>query len=276
MLLALYSLLWSAAVLVGLTLTPLPFAEADAFYKNANLSRQLSDFLQKDNKLPLVNAEVLEDQDRHRKVVLYGFVESADQKVTAELRAAQFLGDPGIDVFNQIQVRPQLRELGQRQTANEPKAAASPQATDSGTTQATPNDIEAYLSQFQNEAVGYGLGTFAPVVPMFGLGALMMPPLFFGAPIFATVPSVPTAAAPAPAAPAPAISSPTGSGLVSTSPTIVNRPPSFVGKGPGLIGGGVFGNPNGGSLGSLGNRPGGQFGPFSGRFRPVPGFGGRR
>ncbi len=250
------------AVLIGIWLTLSPSTlHADDFSQNIPLSRSLTGYLQVNNHFPLARAQVLDNRLGDRKVILFGFVASTDEKITVELRAGEFLGNPWIDIDDQLKIRPELRAAEQQRSTVAPapavgstgsiNALSAPQA--GSATAEMPNDIQAYEEQFQNEMVGPGFGAFAGAVPFLGAGTLIGLPFFFGIPVFGLSPfAVNTTTA-----------QPVAGPVSNTAPA-----------GTGLIGAAKPGAPSGpGAIGA--NRPGFETGPFLGHFRPVGGLGRR-
>jgi hypothetical protein len=229
------------------------------------LSRALTSYLQINNHFPLVRAQVLDNSFGDRKVILFGFVASTDERITAELRAEEFLSNPWIDIDDQIKIRPELRAAEQQPKTTPPApsasasdgagadSAAQPAAQAQPNAAEMPNDIQAYEEQFETEMLGPGLGAFAGVVPFLGAGTLVGLPLFFGIPVIGFNPStVHPAVGTVPSV------APVGSGLVGAG-------------GPGMGGAGAPA-----SAGAFGpGRPGFETGLPLGHFRPMGGLGHR-
>jgi hypothetical protein len=250
------------AVLIGVWFTLLSsILHADTFSQNVPLSRSLTSYLQVESHFPLARAQVLDNRLGDRKVILFGFVASTDEKITAELRAAEFLGDPWVDIADQLKVRPELRAAGQQQNAVAPPSTGSftdainppPAPQTAASTAQTPNDIQAYEEQFQNEMIGPGFGAFAGAVPYLGAATLSGVPFFFGIPVFGLNALAVNSATLRPASASPSVIAPATSGLLGGAGT---RAPTS----PGPIGS---------------NRPGFESGPFLGHFRPAGGLGRR-
>ncbi len=115
-------------------------AHAGPYTSDSAGSQSLTDYLHT-HRLPLVGAQVLENDEGDRKVVLYGFVATPFGKTDAEKKARNFLKEPGISVDNRIKIRPELLSL-------KPKApsSAAPPSGPSGP-QASPEDLQAYKNQ---------------------------------------------------------------------------------------------------------------------------------
>jgi hypothetical protein len=73
-------------------------------------SQELTAYL-KQNRLPLVGAQVMKDSAGGRQVVLYGFAASDAGKQDAEQRAAAFMGPPAPNIDDRIVVKPELANM---------------------------------------------------------------------------------------------------------------------------------------------------------------------
>ena len=107
---------------------------AAAMAQQYTVDRKTSDALSaylKDNRLPLVSAQVLQDTSGARRLVLYGYVATQLGKDDAEQKAAKYLNSSGIQVTNRIAINPEVGKLGRTgskrhgSSANQP-AEASP------------------------------------------------------------------------------------------------------------------------------------------------------
>lgn len=81
----------------------------------------------KQNRLPLVGAQVTKDSNGARRVVLYGFVATDDGKQDAEAKAIAFLGQPPPTVDDRLVVKPELATM-----TGPPPADAQPDAQPAG------------------------------------------------------------------------------------------------------------------------------------------------
>lgn len=111
-------------------------------------SGALTQFL-KENKLPLVGAQVLHTPDGHRMVILYGFVGSDFGKSDATKKTRRFLHDRTVVVDNRINVRPELLAANHPATgsSNNPYASYPPSASsssDAGSALSSSPDVSAY------------------------------------------------------------------------------------------------------------------------------------
>jgi hypothetical protein len=110
----------------------LPVRSAPALAQDYTVDRaasdELTDYL-RNNRLPLVGAQVLKTADGQKRLMLYGFVASNHGKHDAETKALAHLGGSGITVDNRIAVRP---EIGRLKSHTQP-AASSTAAPEAGT-----------------------------------------------------------------------------------------------------------------------------------------------
>lgn len=89
----------------------------------------------KQNRLPLVGAQVTKDSSGARRVVLYGFVATDDGKQDAEQKALVFLGTPKPTVDDRLVVKPELATMtGPQPSDAQPDAQPAP-----GYNQAVPS-----------------------------------------------------------------------------------------------------------------------------------------
>src|SRR5690348_10944751 len=82
---------------------PAAAAMAQQYTVDRKASDALSAYL-KDNRLPLVSAQVLKDTSGTRRLVLYGYVATQLGKDDAEQKAVKYLNSPGIQVTNRIAI----------------------------------------------------------------------------------------------------------------------------------------------------------------------------
>lgn len=88
---------------------------AAAMAQQYTVDRKTSDALSaylKDNRLPLVGAQVLQDTSGTRRLVLYGYVATQLGKDDAEQKAVKYLNSPGIQVTNRIAINPEVGKMG--------------------------------------------------------------------------------------------------------------------------------------------------------------------
>lgn len=86
-------------------------AVAQQYTVDRKTSDALSAYL-KDNRLPLVSAQVLQDTSGTRRLVLYGYVATQLGKDDAEQKAVKYLNSPGIQVTNRIAINPEVGKMG--------------------------------------------------------------------------------------------------------------------------------------------------------------------
>ena len=153
-------------------------AYAGPYESDSVSSQSLTDYLHT-HRSPLVGAQVLENDEGDRKLVLYGFVATPFGKTNAEKKARKFLKEPDITVDNRIKIRPELLSL-----KSEAPSSAAPPSGPSGP-QASPEDLQAYedqqgADQFQRQQQYTQqnpdwVSTMIPLIllgAMIGLGAL--------------------------------------------------------------------------------------------------------
>src|SRR5260370_12078767 len=96
------------AIMAALFLSAAP-AMAQQYTVDRKTSDALSAYL-KDNRLPLVGAQVLRDTIGTRRLVLYGYVATQLGKDDAEQKAVKYLNSPGIQLTNRIPINPEIRK----------------------------------------------------------------------------------------------------------------------------------------------------------------------
>jgi hypothetical protein len=87
---------------------------AAAMAQQYTVDRKTSDALSaylKDNRLPLVGAQVLQDTSGTRRLVLYGYVATQLGKDDAEQKAVKYLNSPGLQVTNRISINPEVGKM---------------------------------------------------------------------------------------------------------------------------------------------------------------------
>ena len=122
----------AVACVIGGPLRPVAYAQ------NANVDRAASEALTaylKQNRLPLVGAQVMKDRAGGRQVVLYGFAASDAGKQDAEQKTVAYLvnhlGAPAPSVDDRIVVKPELANMtapSQQEDAAPDQAAQAGQA----------------------------------------------------------------------------------------------------------------------------------------------------
>ncbi len=122
------------------------------------------------NRLPLVQAQIIPDENGNRQVIIYGFVATALGKTDAADKARAFLNDPTIKIVNRIKIRPEI--ANQRPSA---EAAAGKATTPgvSGLPSDSPGDAEAYRNQQLADQPPYRQQNSATQTLPLALGALL-------------------------------------------------------------------------------------------------------
>lgn len=174
---------WLAqSVLLGwlvVSLIYLPCAQAAAAQPLTGVSQSLTGYLHT-HRLPLVGAQVLQNPDGSREVVLYGFTATDFGKHDAVTKTRRFLKDREIGVTNRIKVRPELLSLNRKPAAS-PPPAGSADSSGAGSARDYANqqagDQQQYLAQQQQymqqgQAPGQGSGFLTAVVPLLGLAII--------------------------------------------------------------------------------------------------------
>jgi hypothetical protein len=106
-------------------------AHAQAADVDQATSQALTAYL-KQNRLPLVGAQVIKDNSGGRRLVLYGFVATDEGKTDAEQKAIGYLGTPVPTVDDRLLVKPELATMIAPQPSDQSNQA-EPQQTE-------PND----------------------------------------------------------------------------------------------------------------------------------------
>lgn len=131
----------------------------------------------KQDRLPLVGAQVLNASHGQRKVVLYGYVATDFGKSDAVTKARRYLKDSSVVVDNRIKVEPDLLAAngGSSGTTSSAPTASSPDASAGGLNP----DVDSYMHQ-QSGAQQYAQqGSSSPsamtaIVPLLMLGAVLL------------------------------------------------------------------------------------------------------
>ncbi len=85
-------------------------ASAQNYQVDDYASHRVTHFLHHHN-LPLVGAQVIDNNDGTRELHLFGFVGTDFGKQDAQVKALKYLGDKTIQVVNSIQVKPSIENL---------------------------------------------------------------------------------------------------------------------------------------------------------------------
>ena len=111
-----------AATFAVLLWTPmLAAAQTPGYQVDDYGSHRVTHFLHNHN-LPLVGAQVIDNDDGSRELHLYGFVATPYGMQDAQQKALKYLGDKTIKVVNSIEVKPSLASM----PASPPSAAGNP------------------------------------------------------------------------------------------------------------------------------------------------------
>lgn len=111
-----------AATFAALLWTPmLADAQTPGYQVDDYGSHRVTHFLHNHN-LPLVGAQVIDNDDGSRELHLYGFVATPYGMQDAQQKALKYLGDKTIKVVNSIEVKPSLASM----PASPPSAAGNP------------------------------------------------------------------------------------------------------------------------------------------------------
>lgn len=148
---------------------PLPNATV-----NKVASQQLTDYL-KNNRLPLVGAQVLQSPDGQRQVILFGYTATGYGKQDAENKVHSYLKDSTIGINNRITIQPELANAGNGSGS----MTGAPPASSSGSYyDPSLGNAQQYQQQAAQDPYGYsqyqsqssapsGLGALLPFLSMF-------------------------------------------------------------------------------------------------------------
>jgi hypothetical protein len=110
-----------AAFAAPLWMPTLADAQTPGYQVDDYGSHRVTHFLHNHN-LPLVGAQVIDNDDGSREIHLYGFVATPYGMQDAQQKALKYLGDKTIKVVNSIEVKPSLASM----PASPPSAAENP------------------------------------------------------------------------------------------------------------------------------------------------------
>ncbi len=105
----------AAVAIVATTIVPMittmpAAAIAQEFTVDSAASESLTNYL-KQNRLPLVGAQIGTASTGARRLVLYGYVATQMGKSNAESKAIAYLGAPRPDVVNRIVIQPEIGKM---------------------------------------------------------------------------------------------------------------------------------------------------------------------
>lgn len=123
-------------------------------------SQALTSYL-KQNRLPLVGAQVIKGNGGQERVVLYGFVASDDGKQDAERKVIAYLGTPVPTIDDRLLVKPELATMSAPQSQDQSSAAqgAEAQSATAPATQSQQSAAPAGMSfeQLYQQIQQYGI-----------------------------------------------------------------------------------------------------------------------
>lgn len=102
---------WCAFIMVAAVWCTTPLiAAAQNLQVDQYASKRVTHYLHK-HRLPLVGAQVVDNNDGTREMHLYGFTATAFGKQDAEQKALKYIGDPTIKIVNSIQIDPSIENM---------------------------------------------------------------------------------------------------------------------------------------------------------------------
>ncbi len=99
----------ASVIAIALVTTPLP-AIAQTFTVDGSASESLTNYLRQ-NRLPLVGAQIGTAPTGARRLVLYGYVATQTGKSDAQSKAVAYMGSPSPDVVNRIVIKPDIANM---------------------------------------------------------------------------------------------------------------------------------------------------------------------
>jgi hypothetical protein len=123
-------------------------------------SQALTSYL-KQNRLPLVGAQVIKDSSGGRRLVLYGFVATDEGKVDAEQKAIGYLGTPVPAVDDRLVIKPELATMttppqgdrGVSQQSVPPQSGPDDQSMQGGAAPARRMSFDSLYQQIQQYGI---------------------------------------------------------------------------------------------------------------------------
>jgi hypothetical protein len=156
--------------------------DATGYTPDSSESAALTGYL-KSHRLPLVGAQVLQNSQGDRAVVLYGFVATPFGKSDAAAQARSFMKDGDMTVANRIEIRPELLSSNAPSSASpDNSSAASAGVRDYENQQNQTQQYQQYqqqqqqqyaLQQYQQQQ-GSALSTLLPLLAIAGLLGMSM------------------------------------------------------------------------------------------------------
>jgi hypothetical protein len=102
----------------------LTIAHAQAFTVDSAASEGLTNYLRQ-NRLPLVGAQIGTASAGARRLVLYGYVATEIGKSDAETKSVTYLGPPRPEIVNHIVIAPEIAKMKSKAPGNSPTGGAS-------------------------------------------------------------------------------------------------------------------------------------------------------
>lgn len=121
-------------------------ARAQTYTVDRSTSDALTNYLRQ-NRLPLVGAQVSRASDGGTQVVLYGFVATDLGKTDAEKKVTGYLNDPNARIIDRIAVRPEIGNLGA------PTAASAAGSAPVAGSASAPNSFDELIRQIRTYGV---------------------------------------------------------------------------------------------------------------------------
>lgn len=151
------SLAWvsCAIFMAAITLARSPSALAQNDDVDQATSQALTSYL-KQNRLPLVGAQVIKASGGQSRVVLYGFVATDQGKQDAERNAIAYLGTPVPTIDDRLVIKPELATMTGPQSQDQgadAQGADAPPAQSGG----TPPGAGMTFDQIYQEIQQYGI-----------------------------------------------------------------------------------------------------------------------
>jgi hypothetical protein len=109
----------ATATLAGIAALTPAAAVAQDFTVDSPASDALTNYLRQ-NRLPLVGAQIGKASTGARRLVLYGYVATTLGKSDAESKATAYLGSPRPEVVNRIVIQPEIAKMRSGGTAQSP------------------------------------------------------------------------------------------------------------------------------------------------------------
>ncbi|MGH7933926.1 MAG: hypothetical protein ACREQN_12285 [Candidatus Binataceae bacterium] len=152
--------------------------DTTGYTKDESESQAVTAYL-KSHRLPLVGAQVMDNTDGRRVIVLYGFVATDFGKSDAVAKARHALGNSSVTVDNRIIVRPELLASGSS-AGVPPNSSSAPKSDNQQASNQSYPGVSGYMSQQQQQNQmlsqqfpGGSGSALSMVVPMIALLAIL-------------------------------------------------------------------------------------------------------